>query len=324
MKICHYLSSSTFAGIEQHVYELAKYQNNTHEVTILCNEDISENYRDFNVICLKNSSRRSIFNFISVFKILKSNKFDIVHAHASKPVFVLSKLKSLIRFNFIASIHGSKSNTSIFNYADYVIGGNKKQLDKVTSKKSVVTNWYSISTENKEQGMHAIAVGRLEKVKGFDLLIKSWQNIDTPLLIVGSGNEKEALMSLIKEMNLVNKITITDWVSQEELSKLYAKSTVLIISSRSEGGPRVAMEALASNLPVLSTDVGHMHLILPNEILAVPNDLKSLKCLLETYVDNIDNLNQEAIFEFVRNEFSLANQADKILKIYLSVFNKDS
>jgi hypothetical protein len=67
-----------------------------------------------------------------------------------------------------------------------------------------------------------------------------------------------------------------------------------------------------------------MHLILPNEILAVPNDLKSLKCLLETYVDNIGNLNQEAIFEFVRNEFSLANQADKILKIYLSVFNKDS
>ena len=162
------------------------------------------------------------------------------------------------------------------------------------------------------------------KVKGFDLLIKSWINIKTPLLIVGSGKEKESLVALIKELNLSNKISITNWVEQEELFKLYARSNVLIISSKSEGGPRVALEALANNLPVLSTDVGHMNLILPQEILAEPDNLESLQSLMESYVDNISNLNQESIFEFVKQEFSLEKQADKVMKVYLSVLNKDS
>jgi hypothetical protein len=45
---------------------------------------------------------------------------------------------------------------------------------------------------------------------------------------------------------------------------------------------------------------------------------------MESYVDNITNLNQESIFEFVKQEFSLEKQADKVMKVYLSVLNKDS
>ena len=259
-----------------------------------------------------------------IYKILKLNKFDIIHAHASKPVFILSVVKYFLKFKFIASIHGVKSNNKIFNYADYVIGGNKKLLNGIQSPNSVIHNWYRSSSVEKHKSIHALAVGRLEKVKGFDLLIKSWINIKTPLLIVGSGKEKESLVALIKELNLSNKISITNWVEQEELFKLYARSNVLIISSKSEGGPRVALEALANNLPVLSTDVGHMNLILPQEILAEPDNLESLQSLMESYVDNISNLNQESIFEFVKQEFSLEKQADKVMKVYLSVLNKDS
>ena len=324
MKICHYLSSSTFAGIEQHVAELAASQQTTHDVTILCDKAIGKHYKDFNVIDIKNSTRRSLLGAFRIYKILKLNKFDIIHAHASKPVFILSVVKYFLKFKFIASIHGVKYNNKIFNYADYVIGGNKKLLNGIQSPNSVIHNWYQLSSAEKHKGIHALAVGRLEKVKGFDLLIKSWINIKTPLLIVGSGKEKESLVALIKELNLSNKISITNWVEQEELFKLYARSNVLIISSKSEGGPRVALEALANNLPVLSTDVGHMNLILPQEILAEPDNLESLQSLMESYVDNISNLNQESIFEFVKQEFSLEKQADKVMKVYLSVLNKDS
>ena len=324
MKICHYLSSSTFAGIEQHVAELAASQQTTHDVTILCDKAIGKHYKDFNVIDIKNSTRRSLLGAFRIYKILKLNKFDIIHAHASKPVFILSVVKYFLKFKFIASIHGVKSNNKIFNYADYVIGGNKNILNEIQSPNSVIHNWYRSSSVEKHKSIHALAVGRLEKVKGFDLLIKSWVNIKTPLLIVGSSKEKESLVALIKELNLTNKISITNWVEQEELFKLYARSNVLIISSKSEGGPRVALEALANNLPVLSTDVGHMNLILPQEILAEPDNLESLQSLMESYVDNITNLNQESIFEFVKQEFSLEKQADKVMKVYLSVLNKDS
>ena len=316
MKICHYLSSSSYAGVEQHVAELATIQNIKHEVTVICNKEISDNYKEFNVIEIKNFSRRSLAGIYKIFKILKASNFDIVHAHASKPTSVLKIVRYFLEFNFITTIHGVKKNVSVFNHADFVIGGSKVALNGVTKPNTVIHNWYQLSKFQKVNGRYAIAVGRLEKVKGFDLLIKSWINIKTPLLIVGSGSEKKFLQNLIDSLNLSDVITIKDWVNQEKLYELYSQATLLVISSRSEGGPRVALEALANDLPVLSTDVGHMNIILPKELLASANDLESLKLLLESYVENIGHFNQSAICDHVRGEFSLEKQSNKVMKIY--------
>jgi glycosyltransferase involved in cell wall biosynthesis len=161
----------------------------------------------------------------------------------------------------------------------------------------------------------------LEKIKGFDLLISSWINIKSDLIIVGSGKEKENLVKLINEKNLSNKITIIDDVNRSELSKYYNNASVLIVSSRDEGGPRVALEALYLEIPVLSTNVGHMSLILPRELLAEKNNHESLQDLLETYVDDINLLNQDAIFEFITNEFSIEEKISQIKEVYDSLLN---
>ena len=323
MKICHYLSSSRYAGVEQHVAELATIQNIKHEVTIICNKEIADNYKEFNVIEIKNFSRRSLAGIYKIFKILKASNFDIVHAHASKPTSVLKIVRYFLEFNFIASIHGVKKNVSVFNHADFVIGGSKVALNGVTKPNTVIHNWYQLSKFQKVNGSYAIAVGRLEKVKGFDLLIKSWINIKTPLLIVGSGSEKKFLQNLIDSLNLSDVITIKDWVNQEKLYELYSQATLLVISSRSEGGPRVAIEALANDLTVLYTEVDHMNKILPKELLASANDLESLQLLLESYVENINQFNQSAICDHVREEFSLEKQSNKVMKIYNAFSRRD-
>ena len=323
MKICHYLSSSSYAGIEQYVAELATIQNIEHEVSIICNKEIADYYKEFNVIEIKNFNRRSLAGIFKIFKILKASNFDVVHAHASKPTSVLKIIKYFLDFNFIASIHGVKKNVSVFNHADFVIGGSKGALKGVTKPNTVIHNWYQLSKYQKVNGESVVAVGRLEKVKGFDLLIKSWINIKTPLLIIGSGPEKKFLQNLIDSLNLSHVITIKDWVKQEELYEIYSRAILLVISSRSEGGPRVALEALANDLPVLSTDVGHMNIILPKELLARANDLESLQHLLETYVENISQFNQSAIFNYVREEFSLEKQSSKVMKIYYDCSKSD-
>ena len=97
---------------------------------------------------------------------------------------------------------------------------------------------------------------------------------------------------------------------------------MLIISSRDEGGPRVALEALYLQIPVISTNVGHMPIILPKELLAPANDQNSLQNLLESYVDKIDNLNQDAIFEFVTKEFSIDEKITQIRGIYESLLKR--
>ena len=96
-------------------------------------------------------------------------------------------------------------------------------------------------------------------------------------------------------------------------------ASVLIVSSRDEGGPRVALEALFLEIPVLSTNVGHMENILPKELLAKKNDQESLQNLLEKYVDNIDILNQEAVFDFITEEYSINKKISEINLIYDSL-----
>ena len=55
--------------------------------------------------------------------------------------------------------------------------------------------------------------------------------------------------------------------------------------------------------------------ILPKELLAKPNDLASLTDLVERYVGN-PNYNQEAIYQYVAEEFSLTVKARQTMDVY--------
>ena len=57
------------------------------------------------------------------------------------------------------------------------------------------------------------------------------------------------------------------------------------------------------------------------QILAKKNDQESLRKLLETYVDNIEVLNQDAIFEFITEEFSVQDKILQTHEVYESLIN---
>ena len=157
-------------------------------------------------------------------------------------------------------------------------------------------------------------------MKGFDLLIESWVNINKNLLIIGDGPEHSKLNSLIDKYGLDDFITITASVSKEALIEYYQKASLLIVSSRREGGPRVALEALYLHVPVISTNVGHMSQILPQELLAEPDNLESLKSLIHKWVDR--SMNQESIFEYIAEEYSIDKASKKVLSVYEDLLSK--
>ena len=322
MKIVHLVLSNSFAGIEQHVDELLA--NNLLEKPILiCNNSIAEDFdKNITIYKIKNISRRSIFGKNKLRKLLKNINPDIVHTHGSKTTSIISSINNN-NYKHIATVHGIKKNKSIYERADFVIGVSQRAIEDIKTPSKIISNWWhpklkKFKTNTKK---YALAIGRLERVKGFDLLIESWANIQTNLVIVGSGKEKRNLVNLINEKKLSNKITIIDSVNRNELLTFYNEAALLIISSRDEGGPRVALEALYLEIPVLSTDVGHMDLILPRELLAKKNNQESLQKLLETYVDDIDSLNQDTIFEFIENEFSIKEKINKLHEVYTSLLN---
>ena len=82
---------------------------------------------------------------------------------------------------------------------------------------------------------YILGVGRLHKQKGFDLLIKAYSrlNSDINLLILGDGNEKDHLLSLIHELNLSEKVNIIGF--QENPYKFMKNAEAFILSSRWEG-----------------------------------------------------------------------------------------
>ena len=317
MKVVHFVLSNSFAGIEQHVNELLTNINNVDTI-LVCNGSIAKNFNsNISTITIKNFGRRSFLGKYKLKKLINRISPDIVHTHGNKTTSIIKSINNNA-YKHVATVHGIKKNTKVYECADFVIGVSENALSGINTKKKMITNWWhpdlkKIKSNTKE---FALAVGRLEKVKGFDLLISSWRNIKTNLVIIGSGQEKDSLIKLIEQYNLTKKIKIIDEVKSDKLNDYYSKASVLIISSIDEGGPRVALEALYLKIPVLSTNVGHMNQIFPNDVLAEKNNLASLTKLLEEYVDDINLLNQDAIFEYVKEEFSLEEKTLQTVSVY--------
>lgn len=172
-----------------------------------------------------------------------------------------------------------------------------------------------------KKGKHALAVGKLEKYNGFDLLIKSWVNIKSDLIIIGQGSQLKSLKRLIERLKLQKKIFIRNSFIKNEILVECLKAKVLIVSSRNDTDENSELVALSLQTPVLGTDTRVMKKILPQELLAKKSNQKSLQKLLETYIDKIDLINQDAIFEFIEEEFSVRKNDSQIMDIYNYQFN---
>jgi glycosyltransferase involved in cell wall biosynthesis len=320
MKVVHLVLSNAFAGIEQHVDELLSNKLNDKPI-LICNNSIADFFdKSISIYKIKNLGRRSLYGKYKLKKLLNKINPDIVHTHGSKTSSIISSINTN-QFKHVATVHGIKKNKKVYEKADFIIGVSQKTIYGLKNNVAVVSNWWSPSLNkfDNKKSEYALAVGRLEKVKGFDLLINSWTNINTKLVIIGSGKEKNTLINMINVKGLREKVTIIDNVQKNELINYYRNAKLLIISSRDEGGPRVALEALYLEIPVLSTNVGHMSKLLPKELLANTNDLISLQAMLERYVDKIDTINQDAVFEFITKEFSIDEKISEIKDIYKSL-----
>lgn len=100
-----------------------------------------------------------------------------------------------------------------------------------------------------------IAVGRLVKYKGFDVLIAAARSIDASILIVGEGVERADLQAAIDTAGLGARVSLVGSLSERELvvhlhaATLYALPSI----SNAETFGIVQLEAMAAGLPVVNT-----------------------------------------------------------------------
>ena len=153
--------------------------------------------------------------------------------------------------------------------------------------------------------------------------INAWKDIDEKLIILGSGRLKKNLLKQIKDTSQESKIFIEESVSKNDIDEFYSRAKMLIISSRREGGPRVALEALLRGIKVVSTKVGHMPDILDETYLCNPDSLDSLSNLLKDSINEISTIDQSPAFEKVRTDFTFSKANNSLLSIYTNLLNPD-
>jgi glycosyltransferase involved in cell wall biosynthesis len=102
------------------------------------------------------------------------------------------------------------------------------------------------------------AVGRLEFVKGHDVLIDAmqWIDDDISLVIVGDGSERPLLEERARNLGISSRVRFLG--HQDRVVDLYAAFDVLCQPSRNEGLPLTVLEAQACGVPVIATAVGDM------------------------------------------------------------------
>lgn len=182
-----------------------------------------------------------------------------------------------------------------------------------------------------------IFVGSIIHRKGVDVLVEAFKQVsqknpDLFLLLVGPHKIQEnpsvdenwiaSLQTSLAEANLTSKVIFLGLVSdRQSLSELYRASDVFVFPSRKEGLGNVVLEAMASGLPVVSSDLP----VLKNVILHGENglvfpvgDFTALAVSLQSLLENSELCNQigRKAQVFVSQQHSFPEWQSKISTIY--------
>jgi glycosyltransferase involved in cell wall biosynthesis len=115
-------------------------------------------------------------------------------------------------------------------------------------------NWTEAAAAT--SGPHLLAVGRLSKEKGFDLLLQALAIVreqfpGTDLLVVGSGMEEASLKAQCRDLGLQSTVQFAGHVDHPAV--YFQGASLFVLSSRHEGMPNALLEAAAGGLPMVAT-----------------------------------------------------------------------
>ncbi len=105
---------------------------------------------------------------------------------------------------------------------------------------------------------YIIGCGRMVSRKGFDFFIKVLAKLPTEYggIILGEGPEKDNLLKIAKKLNIMDRLHLPGFVSEEKKFQYLDNSDVFFLSSRHEGFGIVLQEAMQVGLPIVATDNG--------------------------------------------------------------------
>ncbi len=108
---------------------------------------------------------------------------------------------------------------------------------------------------------HIVVARNLEPIYGNDIALRAFAKVlgefpGATLSIAGSGPEHDRLVALAGQLGIAAQVRFTGRLDRDAMAALYRSADVLLNPTHVDNMPNSVLEALASGVPVVSTDVG--------------------------------------------------------------------
>jgi glycosyltransferase involved in cell wall biosynthesis len=304
------------------------------------------------VVPLRANSRFDVAAFYRLWQLLLQDDVDVVHTHENFIGSVARVLGTLADVSIVDTEHQQHDSFTLLQnavnaptipLADRVIANSKateqsfRFLEQVVldpDQIEVVHNGVDIARvdsainanmeRNKTDGLRIITVGRLVQVKNQKLLIRAFSEViksfpDAELVIVGGGPLRNELEDCVDSLGIRKQVHFLGEIPREEVYSQLAISDLFALPSSSEGFCVAAVEAMATGLPVVASDIDVLHDVVGEPgVFADPNDPAEFADALIALVEDPERrgrLGTEAK-ERARSTFSLERTAREYYNIY--------
>lgn len=324
MNITLVMASDEEGGLEKHVLELAEGLAEFHPVSLIAHQKYQTKLsHKVNFIAFDMSgSRYNPWTKYQLKKVILATQPDILHAHASKTAKLLQGMLQQFSFPSVVTVHGKKKSNQAYFAFDHIIAVSRSVAEILNqpNNTTVVYNGTKITVSPKpfQKNRKFIAIGRLNSVKGFDLLLEAWKDIPHLLSIVGEGEERQKLEQLIRQYQLSDRVSLLGY--RHDIHTLILEHEALVVSSLREGGPYTLAESLLLNRPVFGTDVGMMAEFVPAEFLCEAGSSHALNALIRHYLQIPDpSMDFTSAYKMAQEQLTFQKMIEHTLQTYQSL-----
>ncbi|MEW1958803.1 glycosyltransferase [Kineococcus sp. NPDC059986] len=175
--------------------------------------------------------------------------------------------------------------------------------------------------------LRILFVGRLVGEKGPEVLLEATDHlrlsgVEVDVVVVGRGPLEAELRQAVVDRNLGDVVRLVGAVGQDELPDWYAWADVFCLPSYEEGVPVVLMEAMSSELPVVTTRIAGIPELVDNEsgTLVEAGDASAVAAALARYASDPELRESagRAGRKRVRSEFAPLPNAEALLDLFRS------
>lgn len=337
MKIIHILSTNKYSGAENVAITIINQMKKNNDIVYISPDGTIRETLKENNIKFEPIKKMSVSE---IKRVVKKYNPDVIHAHDIK-ASVLSSIFYKKNRRIISHIHGNHdkmkkiSIKSIvfllcakrFNRIFWVSESAMKEFvfaNKVKQNSQVLVNVIDINIINKkvledenEYFYDIIYLGRLSDVKNPLRVYKIMKNIclknkKVQCVMVGDGDLKQNIEKKIIGDNMSENIILKG--NMKNPMKILKSSKVMLMTSKYEGTPMCALEAMATGVPIVSTPTdGLVNLIKNHKNGFLSNNDNDLRLELEEIISNTKY--RDILSRNIKSDFKKNNDIDKYIKI---------